>query len=109
MTIVRPRAPHLSLPGTTASLAVLWTISVIVATPTLLYSTTVGYGEDMQRQRQACLMIWPDGDPRSGSSSLPKLSEISFFEINLTEIMNQTYSVSVLDHYYQVIYYIRCL
>lgn len=78
MTIVRPRSPHLSRPGTTASLVVVWAISVIVAIPTLLYSTTVSYGEDMSRQRQACIMIWPDGDP----------------------------SVSELDHYYQV--YERC-
>ena len=69
MTIVRPRSPHLSLPGTTASLAVVWSTSVMVAIPTLLYSTTVSYGEEMQRQRQACIMIWPDGDPRLDSSS----------------------------------------
>ena len=102
MTIVRPRSPHLSLPGITASLAVVWSTSVVVAIPTLLYSTTVSYGEEMQRQRQACIMIWPDGDPRFGSSS-QTVTRNYFLSTELSEIMNQTYSVSVLDHYYQVI------
>ena len=70
MTIMRPRSPHLSRPGTTVTLVLVWTISVILAIPTLLYSTTLSYGEDMVSQRQTCIMIWPDGDPRLGSSSL---------------------------------------
>ena len=84
MTIVRPRSPHLSRPGTTATLAILWTISVIVALPPLLYSTTVSYGEDMLRQRQACIMIWPDGDPRLDSSS-PTATRYDFFKMSLSQ------------------------
>ena len=70
MTIMRPRSPHLSRPGTTVTLVLIWTISVILAIPTLLYSTTLSYGEAMVSQRQTCIMIWPDGDPRLDSSSL---------------------------------------
>ena len=55
-------------------LAVIWVVSVLLATPTLVFSTTVLYSEDRQQERHACLMIWPDGDP----------------------------SVSLLDHSYQV-------
>ena len=60
MTIARPRSPHLSkkvgcwflvnmmirltlLQTTSAMLFLIWTVSVLVATPTLLYSTTVLY------------------------------------------------------------------
>ena len=56
-------------------LAVIWVVSVLLATPTLVFSTTVLYSEDRQQERHACLMIWPDGDP----------------------------SVSLLDHCYQVV------
>ena len=101
MTIMRPRSPHLSRPGTTVTLVLVWTISVILAIPTLVYSTTVSYGEDMVKQREACLMIWPDGDPRLDSSSLTD-SRYDFYIMGLSETMNQPYSVSEWDHYYQV-------
>ena len=52
MTIARPRSPHLSKKTTSAMLFLIWTVSVLVATPTLLYSTTVLYSRtitNMQR------------------------------------------------------------
>ena len=61
MTIAGPRSPHLSFSVTTSMLATIWTVSIILATPTLLYSTTVLYSED--KNGTACLMVWPDGDP----------------------------------------------
>ena len=70
MSIARPSSPHLSFGGTMVTLTIIWTVSVILAIPTLLFSTTVGYGEAMVVPRQACIMIWPDGDPRLDSLSL---------------------------------------
>ena len=54
MTIARPRSPHLSLGGTSASVSAIWAVSVVVAVPTLLYSTTVSYDDDMMRPRCTC-------------------------------------------------------
>ena len=79
MSIARPSSPHLSFGGTMVTLTIIWTVSVILAIPTLLYSTTLSYGEDMVSQRQTCIMIWPDGDPRLGSSSLTdRVAEMIF-------------------------------
>ena len=101
MTIARPRYPHLSPTFTSLFVVSIWSVSVMIATPTLLYSTTISYDDDNMETRQvqssrgfdqlnycislishrkhlrrfACLMVWPDGDP----------------------------SVSLLDHYYQVL------
>ena len=47
MSIARPSSPHLSFGGTMVTLTIIWTVSVILAIPTLVYSTTVSYGEDM--------------------------------------------------------------
>ena len=69
LTIVRPRAPRLSTALSTASLASIWGVSVVVATPTLLYSTTMEYEAGRGRHRTACLMVWPDGDPRYSKNS----------------------------------------
>ena len=91
MTIARPRSPHLSIKATTSMLGTIWTVSIILATPTLLYSNTVLYSND--KNRTACLMVkifayirlnhedlqvWPDGDP----------------------------SESLLDHCYQIIFFL---
>ena len=70
LTIARPRAPRLSPTLSTASLASIWGVSVVVATPTLLYSTTMEYEAGRGRHRTACLMVWPDGDPRSDIQNL---------------------------------------
>ena len=57
MTILRPRAPHLSMASTSMFLVSIWVTSIMVAIPTLLYSTTVSYGEDMILSRTACIMV----------------------------------------------------
>ena len=57
MTILRPRSPHLSMASTSMFLVTIWVTSVMVAIPTLLYSTTVSYGEDMVLSRTACIMV----------------------------------------------------
>ena len=77
MTIARPRAPHLSIKTTSAILGIIWTVSILVAVPTLLYSTTISYGEDLAQPRTACLMIWPDGNP--SESLLDHIYQIVFF------------------------------
>ena len=77
MTIVRPRSPHLSLKSTTSSLAIIWMVSILVAIPTLLYSTTINYEENIGHPRTACLMIWPDGNP--SESLLDHIYQIIFF------------------------------
>ena len=77
MTIARPRAPHLSIKTTSIFLGVIWTVSILVATPTLLYSTTISYGGDLDHPRTACLMIWPDGNP--SESLLDHIYQLIFF------------------------------
>ena len=77
MTIARPSAPHLSIKTTSIFLTVIWTVSILVATPTLLYSTTISYGDDEDHPRTACLMIWPDGNP--SESLLDHIYQLIFF------------------------------
>ena len=77
MTIARPRSPHLSIKTTSIFLGVIWTVSILVATPTLLYSTTISYGDDADQQRTACIMIWPDGNP--SESLLDHIYQLIFF------------------------------
>jgi tachykinin receptor 3 len=77
MSIVRPRSPHLSLKSTTSSLAIIWMVSILVAIPTLLFSTTISYGDNLEHPRTACLMIWPDGNP--SESLLDHIYQIIFF------------------------------
>ena len=75
MTIARPRSPHLSkkvgswflmkilirltlLQTTSSMLFIIWTVSVLVAIPTLLYSTTVLYSRtdtDTERFVRECI------------------------------------------------------
>ena len=54
MTIARPRSPHLSFSVTTSMLATIWTVSIILATPTLLYSTTVLYSQEAVQGGARC-------------------------------------------------------
>ena len=51
MTIIRPRSPHLSLTFTSLFVVTIWSVSVIVAVPTLLYSTTISYDDDKMETR----------------------------------------------------------
>ena len=59
MTVARPQSPHLSKQATGALLIFIWMVSIMVALPTLLYSTTLTYGDG----EDICLLIWPDGNP----------------------------------------------
>ena len=52
MTIARPRSPHLSLTFTTFFVVSIWAVSVLVAVPTLLYSTTISYDDDNMEKRR---------------------------------------------------------
>ena len=74
---MRPQSPHLSLKSTTTSLVIIWMVSILVAIPTLLYSTTINYEENIGHSRTACLMIWPDGNP--SESLLDHIYQIIFF------------------------------
>ena len=56
MTIARPRSPHLSLLFTSLLVAVIWSVSVVVAVPTLLYSTTISYDDDNMETRRVLMV-----------------------------------------------------
>ena len=58
MSIARPRAPHLSLPFTSLFLASIWSVSVMIATPALLYSTTISYDDDNMEARQVLSTLY---------------------------------------------------
>ena len=78
MTVARPQSPHLSKQATGALLIFIWMVSIMVALPTLLYSTTLTYEEGQDMTRDSCLLIWPDGNP----------------------------SESVYDHIYQIVFFL---
>lgn len=72
MTIARPRSPHLSLTFTSLFVAVIWSVSVVVAVPTLLYSTTISYDDDNMETRRV-LMLGSRGEVLRSTQSLQSL------------------------------------
>ena len=93
MTIARPRSPHLSKKTTSVMLGMIWVVSIAVATPSLIYSTTVLYSSSSTDQpRHACLIIWPDGDP----------------SVSLLDHCYQvlTTSITVFYHYFQITFFL---
>ena len=81
LSIVRPSSPRLSFNTTKFTVFIIWFISLFIAFPTLVYSTTISYsggeGELTQFHRTACLMVWPDGNP--AESLLDHIYQTVFF------------------------------
>ncbi|XP_011313057.1 tachykinin-like peptides receptor 86C isoform X2 [Fopius arisanus] len=62
MAIMRPLHHHMSRRRTVAALILIWVASVILATPCLLYSTTITRRYSNGKSRIVCYVLWPDGD-----------------------------------------------
>ncbi|KAG7187568.1 hypothetical protein KM043_016639 [Ampulex compressa] len=61
MAIMRPLKHHMSRKRTVMTLILIWTISCLLATPCLLYSTTTSRRYSNGKVRISCYLLWPDG------------------------------------------------
>ncbi|XP_068085170.1 tachykinin-like peptides receptor 86C [Anabrus simplex] len=62
LAIVRPLKPRMSKVSAQVTIVVIWTASLILGSPCLLYSNTIAYRHH-GRVRTACILVWPDGQP----------------------------------------------
>ena len=77
MSVARPESPHLSKKAMGAILISIWMVSIFLAFPTLLYSTTKSYGDSHDITRHTCLLVWPDGN--SSESLYDHIYQVTFF------------------------------
>ena len=57
---------QMSSRGLVMLMMIIWTFSSVLASPSLLFSTTNTYHSDDNNTAPACIMVWPDG-PQSTS------------------------------------------
>ncbi|XP_065156594.1 tachykinin-like peptides receptor 86C isoform X1 [Atheta coriaria] len=60
--IVHPLHPRMSKVTAVVVIVMIWCLSMALASPCLLYSTTITYRSN-KVERTACILIWPDGQP----------------------------------------------
>ncbi|KAL1117622.1 hypothetical protein AAG570_003937 [Ranatra chinensis] len=63
LAIVRPLKPRITKCKAQFTILIIWSSSLILAIPCLLYSTTITYKRFRQNEQTACIMVWPDGQP----------------------------------------------
>ncbi|KAL0280969.1 UNVERIFIED_CONTAM: hypothetical protein PYX00_002110 [Menopon gallinae] len=62
LAIVKPLQPRMSKAAAELIIGLIWTCAIILAFPSLLYSTTIT--EPYKgKNRTACILVWPDGRP----------------------------------------------
>ncbi|CAN8005033.1 unnamed protein product [Ixodes hexagonus] len=61
--IVHPLCGRLSRWQTVATISSIWTSSLLLSLPTLLYSSTRSYRYADGSVRTVCMLVWPDGQP----------------------------------------------
>ncbi|XP_012287192.2 tachykinin-like peptides receptor 86C [Orussus abietinus] len=61
MAIMRPLQHHMSRKRAISVLILIWFASALLATPCLLYSTTMTRSYSSGQTRIVCYMLWPDG------------------------------------------------
>ncbi|KAK3869950.1 hypothetical protein Pcinc_024783, partial [Petrolisthes cinctipes] len=65
IAIVRPLEPRMSKTTARVTIAVVWSSSMLLALPCLLYSTTVSVTYKDDEVRRGCILRWPDGHTSS--------------------------------------------
>ncbi|KRT83801.1 G protein-coupled receptor, partial [Oryctes borbonicus] len=75
---VHPLQPRMSKTLSIITIIFIWLASMAIAFPCLLYSTTVIY-RYRDKERTACLLIWPDGQPTD--SNMDFAYQVSFLAL----------------------------
>ncbi|KAK8733015.1 hypothetical protein OTU49_006708, partial [Cherax quadricarinatus] len=65
IAIVKPLEPRMSKTVARVFILVIWTSSMVLALPCLLYSTTVSVTYKDDEVRRGCILQWPDGQTSS--------------------------------------------
>ncbi|XP_022919260.1 tachykinin-like peptides receptor 86C [Onthophagus taurus] len=78
LAIVHPLQPKMSKTVSIVVIIIVWSTSMVLAYPCLLYSDTIVY-RFKDKERTACLLIWPDGTPTE--SNLDYGYQITFLAV----------------------------
>nr|QPB70564.1 putative tachykinin-related peptide receptor II variant 3 [Homarus americanus] len=77
IAIVKPLEPRMSKTSARVFILVIWSSSMVLSLPCLLYSTTVSFTYKDDEVRRGCILRWPDG--QTSSSQHEHIYNIVFF------------------------------